>query len=297
MKRTGTVFVHTTGIHVWEDHEHPAMFQVFCQLLKRLRERGYRLQEDPAVRNLRILKKTHRLAVRADDLNATVQLSGRHLEVEFFSERQSVNKCGGRYDFQKLDKMTRLNQLKVIVEVMGLLRMLVGFGYEFRASARDTEAAGLDYLLLRDVMRDERRRRMSPLGRFNHGWEKSRFKRDKTGWPQESEYAGVWPSKDRDGKPLRNGQTRYLRVRGRVMFGNVYTNMNDMWQFAYGGREVTWVHATELFMCDDPSSLPRRVVPKQFERLETELARAVKSKAFHRVVAIGGELSRMKVAA
>ena len=179
------------------------MFKVFCALLKRLRERGFQLGPDPAVSNLRSLKKTHRLAQRADDLNASAELSGRYLSIEFFSEKQRVNKCGGKYDFDKLAKMTRTNQLKAVVELMGLLRMLVEFGYTFRVSGRGPEIASLDYLVLRDIMRDSHGHRLSPLGRFNRGWEASRFKRDDSGWPIESEYADPWRSLDGDEKPLR----------------------------------------------------------------------------------------------
>lgn len=72
------------------------------------------------------------------------------------------------------------------------------------------------------------------------------------------------------------------------MRGVVYTTMNGGWKIDLGGKHVH-VGAHELFHCAEPDVQPRRWVPKQKERLHSELEKALKVSDYRRV----GILSRV----
>ena len=58
--------------------------------------------------------------------------------------------------------------------------------------------------------------------------------------------------------------------------------MNDMWG-VYCNGDAKFVQCSELFDCDDPSALPRRLVSGKHDRLRKELDKEVKAKNWKRV--------------
>ncbi len=290
-ERRGVVRVHNTHVGIWEEHvDNAGMAFVRDQMLGRLRFRGWKLQRDPKVlKQYPTLADDHWVG-RKGDLECEVERRGRSTKVEFFQNLNVSNTKGGRYDFRKLAMMTaasRALRSMCIVELAHVLRKAVELGY----TATKVDPANL--LSVRDAM--EERKPAEPLARFNESWGADRFRRDETGWPAASEFDG-YGNRDRDGLPVRNGETRFFRRNGYLMRGVAYTNMNSMWTVYFGG-EVTHVSARELFFCDRIDRHVVRRVPGQVERLKMEIVKETKAKRWKRVAAIARALERAEPAA
>jgi len=277
LPRTGSTNIFDTHVGVWEeDVDEPAMRLVFLAMLDHLRLRGWHVEQDPGVLERHPSIADGYWVGHKGDLRMYAETGGRHSKAEFYQELHVENPNGGRYDFDKFSRMPRTMQLQCVVEITALARMLVTLGYTLGNDMREAT-------LMRDVLRAARRDHYGdpPLVQFNKSWEADRFKRDETGWPCVSEY-DYGSNKDRDGIPLRNGETRYFRQRGRLLRGTVYTNMNNMWMVVLGGG-VTYEAGCYLFHCDRPDMEPRRLVSGQAKRVRAELEKALKAGDYQRV--------------
>lgn len=289
-QRTGEMWLHGTSLNVWEENvDENGMYPVFWKVLARLRTRGFTVQQDPYTPvHYPTLARTHWVG-RKGYLEFHTSLSGRHLQVEFFQNVVSGgNSNGGRYDFGKYRLMPLRMRLLFIVEMTALIRMLTGVGYSFQRSNQG-DPLEVCHRSVRD--RAEERHQPTPLARFNDSWRTNRFERDQTGWPSAKELSS-WASLDRDGVPVRTGDTRYLRRGGRLQRCTCWPNMNGMWQVCFGDQ-VNYVSSRELFVCERPDLEPRRLVAGQTERLIKELTKATENKQWRRVAALGAVLGRM----
>lgn len=282
MSRNGKLHLHDTTISIWENHvdEKQMHRAVYGPLVKFLRSRGFRMCRDPhTVKHYRCISWNYHVGKKGN-LEVKVDISGRHLQVVFFQNVNFENKNGGRYDFDKFEKMPYLMQKMFIKEASALLYHLQGsHGYEYGKNI-----GGCSYGQVINSLRGINRSK-NPLKGFNDTWGDDRFARDETGWPTVSEYDHGY-NKDREGVPLRNGMVRWIRgFNGYLKRGVIYTNMNDMWQVVYGPgeRDTTWVHCRELFTLQS-SDIRRRYFPKNHKKkkINEELAVAVKQMNFER---------------
>jgi hypothetical protein len=293
LKRTGDVRIHDTHLGVWEEHVDPEMNRVLVAVLRSLEGRGFLVQQDPhVVKNYPSLSEEQWVGIR-DGLEVAVNLCGRHLKVDFFQNVANVQNCnGGRYDYGKFARMPRGLGFRCLLEMRALIRLLTKIGYVCALGVGfDRQPIDPPNLLqLRDLVSGKKPE--SPLERFNENWGRDRFERDDTGFPSQQELR-CWDDKDANGIPVRTGDTRYLRVRGRLMRGQCYPNMNGQWMFRYGG-EFAYESARQFFTCDRPDLEPRRLVPEQPERLHRELQTAVERFNYRRVIQLATVLARLQ---
>lgn len=246
-KREGTIGLHDTNISIWEDVvDEKSLMSVYMTILLHLRLRGFRVIRDPFTKkHYRCISNSHHYA-RLGDLEATISLSGRHIEMLFFQNLSIDNKNGGRYDFDKFKRMPYLMRKRYLLEVSKLLEMLIStYGYALSKAFHEPGP-----IVKRIISAIEGIHPVTdPLKRFNDTWGSNRFKRDETGWPAVEEYAKCNNDKDRDGACLRNGLVRYFRDKnGYLKRGRVYTNMNNMWRVIFGPcRTDTTVRASWEF--------------------------------------------------
>jgi hypothetical protein len=280
MKRTGTINLYSSYVAAWDKElDEPGMQAVYMDMLRFMHGRGWTIRADPdCVKNHRSISKWTRLG-RKGDLEAVIHVCGVQCEVELFQNVANVdNQYGGRYCTGKFGKMPRRLRIPCAVELGAIVRAFEAMGYAPNGRNGFTRTDNLH--VLRRAEDDFSA--LTPMDRFNRVWGSDRFKRDESGWPVVSEYDSCHDNRDRDGKPVRNGQTKYARIRGRLMRGTVYTNMNSMWQLCYGGS-VTYLSSWELFDCDHPETEPRRMVAGQKDRLRAELEKAMKREDYKRV--------------
>lgn len=297
MKRTGNMWLYDTSLNVWEEHvDEAGMYPVLKAALRRLERRGFAVAQDPnTLKNYPSLARWHWVGKR-QDLEFHAQLSGRHLQIEFFQNVVSGgNRNGGRYDFGRFALMPHRLRLQFVVDMSLVAYALCDIGYQFQEDGHSAEPLEPWPLTIRDIASRRRDLERTPLERFNASWRANRFERDETGWPSAKELKS-WPYPDRTGRPVRTGDTKYLRHKGRLQRCTVYPNMNGMWQACFGDQ-VRYVTTGELFECERPDLEPRRYVPGQLERLEKELAAAVTAKNYRRVAVLGRALQRTAEAA
>jgi hypothetical protein len=297
--RQGSMYIHDTTFSIWEEHANdPTLMQVFRSYCSRLQARGWKVVRDAhADKHYKCLSNGFRCASKGD-LLAHLQLSGCRLEIVLYQDKHRVeNPNGGRYDFNKYLRMPLPMRTLAVVEIAALATKGRELGYTYDPRLRIDESRVL--LEIKRCVMDPWRNRLTPLDRFNESWSThvGKHQRDARGWPTPDVYSSPHRScADRDGVPIVCGDTRYFREKGRLYRGVCWPNMNDQWMVYYGG-EATVKNSRELFGCERPDLEPRRVVPKQAERLAKELEKASKASNWYRARRIAEVLERMDRAA
>ncbi len=283
--RDAKLYIRGTAVEVWEKNVNEPEFSaaVYGPIIRYLRARGFNVRKDPDTKKHYPSLQNRRHCAKKGDLEAYLECSGRCVKVEFFQSIVIENSHGGRYDFDKYEKMPYLVQKAFLLEA-GLLCKWLEKEYGYTDGPGNTQ--GWQHVLTCLVGIDPV---SDPLRRFNDMWEANRFVRDETGWPVPKEY-DHGSNRDREGVPLRNGMFRYFRDRsGYLKRGVIYTNMNCMWQVVYGpGRQdTTWVSCWQLFTLQPEDNL-RREIPKEKReaRLKQELTNAVNAMWFERAAVL-----------
>lgn len=286
-KRAGSILYHDTHIGIWEDDVNEEKFMpIFRGIVRYLRRRGFVVTTDPITdKNFPVLKKKTRIGAKGA-LEFHLRLSGRHAEIEFFQNINFVNSNGGRYDFDRYEKMPYLIKKSFLNEASRLIDFLMkNYGYTYGRHLEDHPGPTLQRILLCH------RGLLDPLERFNKGWTAERFRRDETGWPCVEEYESSYNRcRDREGVPLRNGMVRYFRGDdGYLRRGKVYTNMNSMWQVVYGPRpkDTTYLSSGALFSLQPTDKHGRVVKEEKGDRKRKEaLQEAIRAMAFERAAVL-----------
>lgn len=261
-------------------------YETFNRLLAALTDGGFKIGPDPDIeKNYSLLSKYHREGRRptsAGDLWLTAEVYPTGMKVEFFQEVVTENRAGGRFDFDRRNKMP----------------YIIGKAYE--AALRRARAHLLERGFTENVKIDSPV--PDPMAYFNAKWDMDherrngthRFRRGPDGWPDESEIGSYGNNLDRDKVKIEHGSVRYFRTyRGHLMRGRVYGGINGRWMVIYGPglRDHTHISSWELFLCD-PREVPRRVHPQGKKRLKAALAKAVEAEQFERAVLLRDTLRR-----
>ena len=289
MKREGAIKIHETSVNVWEGPvDEKGMRKAFRALLGCLRKRGYTVRQDPrTLKDFPSIARGHWL-VNLGDLQAQVDHTGRHIQVEYFQDLNVENPSGGRYDFSKYSRMDRRMRLRLIIEIGAIVAKFKAMGYDHRLNNGDViEPTPLG---IRDLIDPPSRcgtlESFWDRWNFEFDWKRGgRWPKDKNGWPDAK---SIGNHKDRDGVPILNGELRYLHDRGNLKGGIVRPNMNGMWSVG----DFTYVPSYELFL--DPTGEPRRKTKDQAGRLRTELDKSLEACDYPRVSAIAGALAKVE---
>lgn len=261
-------------------------YETFNRLLAVLTDAGFVVGVDPLIeRRYKILSKYHRAGSRptmAGDLCFYAEVYPTGMKVEFYQEVVTENRNGGRYDFDKRQKMPYLIRKAFEAAIRRARTHLRERGF---TEEKKIESPVLD-----------------PMGFFNQQWDMEherrtgthRFRRGADGWPDESEIGSYGNNLDRDKVKIEHGSIRYFRTsRGHLMRGHVYGGINGRWMVIYGPglRDHTSVSSWELFLCD-PREVPRRLHPKGTKRLQSVLASAIEVEDFEKAIVLRDTLRR-----
>lgn len=163
--------------------------------------------------------------------------------IQFYQDIRHENPNGGYYDFDKLEKMPYLIRKQYELTESKLMDYFTGKG--FPVSYQENMMRGKAYII-NDYIRS------------CHHPQKAWFRLEEVDG-QTPEYA--YNAKDRDGKILHNGETKYFRDwSGYLCRGVVYHNINNMWHILLPGGDVRNKACFELFDLTDAE--PRRRVKK-----------------------------------
>ncbi len=289
--RIGSVCFNDASLSVWEEPGQAAMENdawesafkkdVFARIVQQLNRMGWSC-EVPAemVERYSLSFARNYRSCRKGDLHGELSLSGRHIEFAMWQELHNVsNRNGGRYDFDKEQRMPYLLRLQMEVTRRRLRDYLINVfdGYVF--SPQPVSSPNPD-----------------PLAYFNGRWDGEyekkrgthRFERGADGWPSEREI-NSWDRKDADGRLLSQGDVRWIRDRqGHLRQGLVYGGINGMWMLVYGPgpRDHTHESAGEFFTY--VPGMPRKQVRDYHrrKRLQAELDLAVSAMNFERAAVL-----------
>lgn len=261
-------------------------YETFNRLLRVLESKGFIVTRDPGIEQYYpSLGRHHRVGSRptpSGDLWFHAETYATGCKVEFYQDVVTVNQNGGRYDFDRRDKMP----------------YLIGRAYEAAMRAACAHLLDRGFADVTQAISPV----ADPLGYFNQRWDsewdraagRHRFKRGEDGWPIASELNSNQVS---DTNPLpAQGSVWYYRDRGgRLARGRVYGGINGMWTVVYGPRPNDFTHKArfELFQCH-PAAEPRRVVPAKrgIDRLTRELRAAVETENFERAIVLRDSLRK-----
>lgn len=206
-----------------------AHYAYFYRCMNLLSSEGFSVGKDPDVP--KIIRSDYWIGKRCD-LEFEASKYPNRFEINFFQNINYVNPNGGRHDFDKYEKMPyiiRLQFLKYRRKIVGLLKELVP---DISDETKQYPKFAEDWVKYRYV----------EDGRVKHS--DIHFDlRDYDGLAQIS-YNGT----DRDGKGLRNGETKYFRgYDGYLCRGRIYHNCNNMWWVITDKYTVRNIACFELF--------------------------------------------------
>ena len=218
-------------------------FGTLHRIFNMLRAEGFSIENDAEV--AKCIRRDYYIGRRGDlELYAHRYPAG--FEIMFFQNVVIENKSGGRYDFDKFQKMPymiRLRFMKYRDKIIALLKSVEDLKDESKADPRLAE----EWTKARYVEE------------WHHEQKDMNFLlSDLDGQTQES-YNG----RDRDEKTLHNGDVKYFRHwDGRLYRGRVYHNINNMWWVILDRFTVRNVASFELFDLTPEDNRRRQAKPR-----------------------------------
>lgn len=186
-------------------------------------------------------------------------VSGLHTEFKFYFDGYTENPNGPRYGFDHLRHMDHWTRLRMQYAIGKLSEMLRAAGFVDTTKERIEDP----YERIEYAVRDS----------WHFQGEASIFEPRKT----ES-----YNDRDANGRRLVNGERRYFYdyMTGRLVRGEVFYNLNNMWWVVAGG-ELRNCASHQLFDCD-LAVTPRRDPARALPAVKRLLAAAVAAEDFKR---------------
>lgn len=283
--REGEIRFHDASLRVWEDSipsanstdgfrkrdewEKSFKSQVFMRIIQSMRRLGWTVGRWDGSKRYACIANNFRTCSKGG-LRAELQISGRCIELQMWQDvTPSVNRHGGRYDFNKEDRMPYVLRLEMERTRCHIRDCLCNVFTRYTFSPPRVRSPNPD-----------------PLTYFNDGWDGEyekrkgihRFERGPDGWPSDKELCS-WDRTDKDGIRLNHGDVRWCYDhKGRLIRGRVYGGINGMWMMVYGkGQHDHTQRNAGCFFTYRPGETPRKSIDPQERRarLKRELEKAL----------------------
>lgn len=266
MEKIDSYWIRDTKIHFntseehggrWRPHEQRRHYAYFYRILHMLADEGFKVEQDAEVH--RIIRRDYWRG-RRGDLEFYAHKFPAGFEIEFFQNINFDNPNGGRYDFDKLEKMPYLIRLQYVLYMRKITEKL-----KTLTEVKDTTPPPVK-TAEEKVKRD-----------LAYGW---RFFPDmnfdlQTDVREAESYYGL----DKNKKQIHNGDMKYFRNswNGYIMRGRVYYCANMNYWVILNKREAVIKANHELFDAF-PSGEPARLAPdrtpKEYKRLREKREKA-----------------------
>jgi len=232
-----------------------------------MKKAGYSFRQDVKVDKL--IRRVH-FAGSKDDVHFYAEAYPIGFKIEFYEDVVRDNKCGGRYHFDKMEKMPYLRRLKVklILEKLATRLEIIGFRDETPVPSSRAWA----------FVQQER------AGLIAFQGEK---------FYEDDRYRGYGNCTDADGKEIVEGSVKYCRnYWGELRRGFAWRHINNMWWVICGEGEVYNIASFDLFDWD-PARHKRHEVRDPAARVERLLKKAVAAQQFEKAIGLRDALKRM----
>ncbi|KOX55111.1 hypothetical protein ADL19_13500 [Streptomyces purpurogeneiscleroticus] len=281
------VNLHDTHIGLWQaDADDPTLkAEIFDGILRLLKRRGFKITADPRVaKHHRCISPSYRLAARGD-MRAEIRVSGRVVELKWWSERSpSENRNGPRYGFDQRKRMPYLDGLRFELERRRILAWLSERAdvvprqarqQDFRCGRGRGELSAADYI----------------QARYATDWHTDK----QLGRPRSQDYDRK--SGDGDGSLVEHGARVWFRDRkGRIGTGIAHSDGGSRWMIVTGSYSITWASSFEIYTRCPLDLRRKRNERERRKRLEGEMAKAIARMNFLRAetlrkILFGAELT------
>jgi hypothetical protein len=289
IQREGVVRFHDAQMSIWEDpkgqtpirDEWEKKFKrdVFLRIAQQLRRLGWECTTPPIdprdVKHYggnvaRWAAERHRNCSKGD-LQGELSVSGRCIEFKMWQDVQNIdNPNGGKYDFDKAERMTYVQRLEMERTRRRIRDYLcnVFTGYEFEPERHPK--MGLLGLTAEEKAAHDRR---------TSGHYRPELDRAQISMPSNARAA--------DGGTIEHGSKVWaLDRKGRVIVGTAYYDLNSSWQVVTGRYGLERVSAHEIFTKRPDNLRMKRNGRARRKRLEGELNKAVEKMNFERAATL-----------
>ncbi|WP_158810279.1 hypothetical protein [Beijerinckia sp. L45] len=263
--------IHDTHLGIWQDDANDPLFEqvIFAGLIRHLRRRGWTVGPDAdIVKNYPILRRYRRFC-RKGELLATLEVNGRSIQFEVWSENWiQKNRNGHRHDFDKREKMPFLTRLRVDLEFGKIETWLQKHG-PFETTNRNLQRRGPHFGGLTALQYIEREYATS-------------IHKDKTSGRPVCDYA-YKNGTSADGDRIEQGATVWFADKtGRINRGTAYFGINCMWRVVAGRWRLESFSASQIFTRQPEDLRRKRNEQRRRGKLEALPASAVGAMEFER---------------
>lgn len=262
MRNPLVITIHDSHIGICQDDARDGTFrsEIYGALIRQMRDRGWSIgRNDQTHRYYRCLSPDHRVGARGT-LLCEIKLSGRVVDVEFWSTTaKQINQNGRRYDYDKMKRMSNLDRMRVELEFRRII-------------------AWLETLAPVEVKRRDDQN-LTPMKRIEKGYAESWHSDKELGRPVcNSDYN----RKSADKQLLEHGQIVWIPDnKGRMLRGIAFYNINNMWWVIAGGMLFN-KGCFEIFAAVPGDLRKKRNDRASRKRLEAELQVAVQRTDYRR---------------
>ena len=233
--------------------------RVLHPLIRFLRSIGWQVRRDERIyKHYRSLSPHHRYC-RFGDLEASLEVNGRHLKFEMYQNvrMKGREKGDGKYEFGKMKIMPYLLKLRAKWTINKVVEHLTGL-HGYRVVPADPEYGPFGVTALEWIQ-----------WKYKEGW----HYKEELGRP---DWHSDYNRRSGDGELLDQGMPVYFKdYEGRWGRGVAYYNLNNMWWVAVGKWNVRNIACFDIFVRPPPEIYQRVTPEKRRRRLEEELQRAV----------------------
>lgn len=218
-------------------------FGTLHRLFNMLRAEGFTIENDAEV--AKCIRDDYFIG-RHGDLELYAHRYPAGFEIMFFQNIVIENRNGGRYDFDKFQKMPymiRLRFIKYRDKIIALLKSVEDLEDDTKQSPRLAE----EWIKARYAEE------------WHHEQTDTNFLLSDLDGQTQEPYNG----RDREGLTLHNGDIKYFRAwNGRLYRGRVYHNINNMWWVIVDRFTVKNVASFELFDLKPEDNRRRQARPR-----------------------------------
>ncbi|KQQ40418.1 hypothetical protein ASF61_06595 [Duganella sp. Leaf126] len=242
---------------------------VFARIVQTLRRIGWSVLPWDESDQYKAIALNHRTCSKGD-LKGQLEMSGRCIKFEMWQDvTLSENRNGGRYDFGKEARMPYLLRIEMERARLRIRDYLLNAftGYVFEPSAPKIGLNGATALEYAKHSQRSSGHYVEHLGRASFNSPSNGF--------------------TRDGVAIEDGAKVYAITRkGRVVYGAAYYSLNGRWMVVTGKHGVEWADHRELYAACPGDPRVKRNARQRRQRIEGEMASAIKAMKFERAAVL-----------